>query len=119
MPLRIEADLRLVIDDRPATLTGSGTVLRLTLSSARILRSLRQVSLPNIGTAGARAPTFKEMPGLLAAQGLTIEVADDKGLLLILGAGAAGKSFTVPGFGRLEHLALGSPGAALRLVSAL
>ena len=119
MPLRIEADLELVIDDRPATLTGSGNVLRLTLSSPRILRSMRTVSLPNIGTAGDRAPTFKDMPGLLAAQGLTLEIADEKGLLLTLGAGAGGKSFTVPGLGRLEHLAIGSPGAALRLLSSL
>lgn len=119
MPLRIEAELDLVIDDRPATLTGSGTVLRLTLSSARTLRSLRQVSLPNLGGAGTRAPTFKEIPGLLAAQGLTLEVADDRGLLLVLGAGAEGKSFSVPGFGRIGHLALGSPGAALRLLSSL
>lgn len=119
MALRIEADLDLVIDDRPATLTGSGKTLRLTLSTARTLRSLRTISLPNVGAAGARAPTFTDIPGILAAQGLTLEVADQKGLLLILGAGAEGKSFTVPGFGRLEHLALGSPGAALRLIPSL
>lgn len=119
MALRIEADLDLEIDGRPAQLTGSGRLLRLTLSSPRTLRSLRQVSLPNLGTAGDRAPSFKDLPGILAGQGLTLEVADPKGLLLILGAGAEGRSFTVPGLGRIEHLALANPGAALRLLSSL
>ena len=119
MPLRIEADLDLEIDGSPAQLTGSGRTLRLTLSTPRTLRALRQVSLPNLGGAGDRAPTFRELPGLLAAQGLTLEVADPKGLLLILGAGAQGKSFTVPGLGRIGHLALANPGAALRLLSSL
>ena len=113
--LRIEADLELSIDGQAATLTGSGQVLRLTLSSARILRSLRAVSLPDLGISGGQVPTSSDLPGILAGQGLTLEVADAKGLLLILGAGAAGRSFTLPGFGTIAHLALASRRAALRL----
>jgi len=113
--LRIEADLELSIDGQAATLTGSGQVLRLTLNSVRTLRSLRAVSLPNLAGAGTKAPTFRDLPGVLAGQGLTLEVADAKGLLLILGAGAAGRSFMLPGFGKIAHLALASRRAALRL----
>lgn len=116
MALSIEAALDLEIDGQGATLTGSGQVLRLTLSSTRTLRSLRAVSLPKLPIFGGRAPTFGEMPGLLARQGLTLEVADRKGLLLTLGAGAGGDNLTVPGFGTLAHTALASRRAGLRLV---
>lgn len=119
MALFVEANLDLEIDGQPATLTGSGSVLRLTLSTPRTLRALRQVSLPTITTMDGRAPSFKDAPGVLAAQGLTLEVADQKGLLLILGRGAEGKSFNLPGFGKLEHLKLGSKSAALRLMQAI
>lgn len=119
MALFVEADLELVIDGQPATLKGSGSVLRLTLSTPRTLRALRQVSLPNITTMDGRAPTFSDAPGVLAAQGLTLEVADQKGLLLILGRGAEGKSLSLPGFGKLEHLTLGSKRAMLRLLQGI
>ncbi len=115
MALRIEADLELTLAGRKATLTGAGQVLRLTLSDLRSLRDLRSVSLPNLGTLGDEAPTFRDMPGVLARQGLTLEVADSKGLLLILGMGAAGGSFSLPGLGKIEHLKLASKSAALRL----
>ena len=115
MALHIEADLELLIDDRRATLTGSGQVLRLTLGNLRSLRDLRGVSLPNLGVLDGAAPTFKDLPGILAQQGLTLEVADRKGLLLILGTGAAGRSFSLPGLGKIEHLTLASKRAALRL----
>jgi len=113
--LRIEADLELSISDQKATLTGSGQVLRLTLSSLRSLQDLRSLSLPNLGVLGGRAPTFKNLPGLLAQQGLTLEVADRRGLLLILGTGAAGRSFSLPGLGKIEHLTLANKRAAFRL----
>ncbi len=109
----------LVIDGQPATLAGSGSVLRLTLSTPRTLRALRQVSLPNITTMNGRAPNFTDVPGVLASQGLTLEVADQKGLLLILGRGAEGKSLSLPGFGKLEHLKLGSRSAMLRLLQGI
>ena len=115
MALHIEADLELTIAGRGATLTGAGQVLRLTLSDLRSLRDLRSVSLPNLGTLGGEAPTFRDMPGVLAQQGLTLEVADPEGVLLILGTGAAGRSFSLPGFGKLEHLVLANKRAALRL----
>jgi len=113
--LSVEAQLDLEIDGRAATLTGSGQVLRLTLDSARTLRNLRSVSLPQLPIFGGRAPTFTDVPGLLAQQGLTLSVADRKGLLLTLGAGAEGKSLTVPGFGTLAHTALANRRAGLRL----
>ena len=119
MALAIEADLKLEVDGHPATLTGSGQTLRLTLSTPRTLRALRTVSLPNITTMDGRAPSFHDVPKILATQGLTLEVADTKGLLLILGRGAEGKSLSLPGFGRLEHLSLGSRRAALRLLGSI
>ena len=119
MSLSIDADLELEIDGHPATLTGSGQTLRLTLSTPRILRALRTVSLPNIKTMDGRKPDFRNAPGILAAQGLTLEVADAKGLLLILGRGAEGKSLNLPGFGKLEHLTLGGKRAALRLLGSI
>jgi len=112
--LHIEADLELSIAGRGATLTGAGQVLRLTFSDLRSLRDLRSVSLPRL-SLGGEAPTFRDMPGVLARQGLTLEVADREGVLLILGTGAAGRSFSLPGFGRLEHMALANKRAALRL----
>ncbi len=114
MALHIEADLELSIAGRGATLTGAGQVLRLTFSDLRSLRDLRSVSLPHL-SLGGEAPTFRDMPGVLARQGLTLEVADSKGLLLILGMGAAGGSFSLPGLGKIEHLKLASKSAALRL----
>ena len=119
MALSIDADLELEIDGQPATLTGSGRTLRLTLSTTRILRALRTLSLPNITTMDGREPDFRDAPGILAAQGLTLEVYDEKGLLLTLGRGAEGKSLSLPGFGRLEHLTLGGKRAALRLLGSI
>ena len=119
MALSVEADLDLEVDGHAATLTGSGQTLRLTLSTPRILRALRTVSLPNITTMDGRKPDFRDAPGILAAQGLTIEVYDQKGLLLILGRGAEGKSLSLPGFGKLEHLTLGGKRAALRLLGSI
>lgn len=115
MALSVEAQLDLEIDGQAATLTGSGQVLTLTLSSARILRNLRTLSLPALPLFGGQTLTFREVPGLLAQQGLTLAVADRKGLLLTLGAGASGKSLTVPGFGILAHTALAGRRAGLRL----
>ncbi len=112
MALSIEANLDLVIDGQAATLTGSGKVLRLTLDSTKTLRALRSVSLPVLP---GRAPTLKDLPGVLAEQGLTLELADAQGLLLTLGKGAGGSGCTVPGWGRLEHVALAGKRAALRL----
>lgn len=115
MALRIEADLELHLDNRKVTLTGSGQLLRLTFDDLRSLRDLRSVSLPNLGVLGSQAPAFKDLPGFLARQGLTLEVADRKGLLLILGMGAAGNSFSLPGLGEIGHLKLANKRAAFRL----
>ncbi len=115
MALRIDADLELFIDNERATLTGSGQVLRLTLSNLRSLQDLRLVSLPSLGVVGSQAPTFRDLPGLLTRQGLTLEVADRQGPLLILGTGAAGRSFSLPGLGKIEHLMLANKRAAFRL----
>jgi hypothetical protein len=114
--LLVHADLDLVIDGLPAKLTGSGRVLRLELSEARILRSLLRVSLPRFPIFGSRAPTPAQLPGLLAAQGLTLEITDPSGPLLVLGEGAKDKIYRLPGVGRLEYVALARPGAALRLL---
>lgn len=116
MGLFVEAQLDLEIDGQGATLTGSGQVLRLTLSSVRTLRNLRAVSLPALPMFGGQAITFREMPGLLERQGLTLSVADRKGLLLTLGVGAGGKSLKIPGFGTLAHTTLANRRAAMRLV---
>ena len=106
----------MVIDGAPAKLTGAGQTLRLELTETRTLRRFLHVSLPKFPIFGERAPTPTQVPGLLASQGLTLEVADTSGLLLILGEGAKGNSYTLPGIGRLEHVALARPGAALRLI---
>ena len=115
MALSVEADLELLIDGQRATLTGSGKVLRLTLASVRTLRQLRGVSLPLPSVLGTRAPLLGTLPGLLEREGVTLEIADARGLLLTLGRGAQGKQVNVPGFGTLHHTALAGRRAALRL----
>lgn len=115
MALSVEADLELLVDGQRATLMGSGKVLRLTLASARMLRQLREVSLPLSSVFGTRAPTLGTLPGLLEREGLTLEIADARGLLLTLGRGARGKRVSVPGFGTLHHTALAGGRAVLRL----
>lgn len=115
MALSVEADLELFINAQRATLTGSGQVLRLTLESARMLRQLREVSLPIPAVLGTRAPTLNTLPTLLEREGLTLEIADARGLLVTLGRGAHGKRVSVPGFGTLHHTALAGGRAALRL----
>lgn len=116
MALLVDADLDLEIGGLSAKLTGSGRVLRLELSETRLLRSLLRVSLPRFPIFGTQAPKPTQVPGLLASQGLTLEVADRSGVLLILGEGAKGRAYTLPGFGRLEYVALARPGAVLRLL---
>jgi hypothetical protein len=113
--LSVEADLELLIGAQKATLTGSGKTLRLTLESARMLRQLRAVSLPLPAVLGTRTSTLRTLPTLLEREGLTLEIADRRGLLLTLGRGARGKRVNAPGLGTLEHTALAGGRAALRL----
>lgn len=117
--LRVEADLSLEIDGRRARLRNAGELLILELETAALLRDLLRVERPDlhalfgIGRAGGGSP--RRLPALLAGQGLTVEVHDRRGPLLILGAGAAGREVSLPLLGRVEHVALASAGAALRL----
>lgn len=116
MSRRVIADLDLEIDGQRAKFTGTGRHMRLQVEEARTLRKFLQVSLPNLRRAGASiAPT--EVPAMLAKEGLTVEVADSSGPLFILGEGAGGRGYTVPGFGRVDSVALASKRAAFRLAS--
>ncbi len=116
MSRRVIADLDLEIDGQRAKFTGAGRHMRLQVEEARTLRKFLQVSLPNLKRAGASfTPT--EVPAMLAREGLTVEVADRSGPLFILGEGAGGRGYTVPGFGRVDSVTLANKRAAFRLAS--
>lgn len=102
--MRIDADLDITIDGRAARLHGSGRVLRLEVEEAAVLRQL----------AASMARPKRDIGALLASQGLTVEVADRKGLLLIVGAGA--KPGPLNRFTGSKHVQPASYGAVLRLV---
>lgn len=76
--MRLEADLAITIDGRPASLRGSGRRLRFEVDEAAVLRRL---------VADFGRPST-DVGALLARRGLTLEVADRKGLLLVIGAEA-------------------------------
>lgn len=120
MTLSVHADLRIEIDGRTAQLRGSGRSLRLELETPVLLRDFFRAELPDLHALfGIGAPggenAARRLPAALAASGLTLEIHDRRGLLLTLGEGAQGQGFTLPLVGRLEHVALAGPGAALRL----
>lgn len=116
MALSVQADLSLSIDGQSAHLSGSGRTLTLTLENPTMLRKMLQVPLPKLAKAGGKERKLTSIPKLLERMGLTLNIADDKGTLLILGEAAAGKSYTLPFVGKLENVALASKRAALRLV---
>lgn len=74
-----------------------------------------QVSLPDLPMFGPTKAEPKDFPSLLARHGLTLEIADNKGPLLILGADANGKSYAIPGLGTVNDVALAGLQAAARL----
>ena len=113
--MAVDADLNLDIDGQQARLRGSGQELTLTVETPALLRKFFQVSLPDVRSADKRGRGVSYVPTLLAEQGLTLVIADEKGDLLVIGAGAQGKSYKVPLVGKLEHVSLASAGAALRL----
>lgn len=113
--LAIDANLNLNIDGQKAQLRGSGQKLTLTVENPALLRKFFQVSLPDTRSADDRGLGVSYIPNLLAEQGLTLVIADEKGELLIIGAGAQGKSYKVPLVGELRHVSLASAKAALRL----
>ncbi len=76
--MQIDANLSIHIDGRPASLRGSGRVLRFEVEETAVLRQL---------AASARRSTL-DIGELLAKQGLTVEVADRKETLLVIGANA-------------------------------
>lgn len=112
--LAIEADLDIAIDGRSAKLSGSGKRLTLELASAVMVRDLLRISLPQLGPDEL---TVREVPGLLVALGLTLDVRDRRGLLFSIGSEIAGKTVRVPFLGRLEHVELAGKGALLRLAT--
>lgn len=115
----IHADLRLDIDGRSATLTGSGKRLTLELESARMVRTLSDIELPRLHGAAAKphgtVANTRNMPGILAGLGLSVEVRDRKGPLFVVGADAAGASISLPFLGKVEHVSLAGVGALRRL----
>lgn len=115
-PRRVYADLDLEIDGQPAKFTGTGRRMRLEVQEAGVLRGLLRVPLPNFKRAGANVSP-NDMPTLLAKEGLTLEVADKRGPLVMMGEEAAGRGYTVPGIGRVNDVALANKRAALRLAS--
>ena len=113
---RVEADINLEIDGQRAKFTGTGRHMRLEVEEASTLRKMSQVALPNLQRAGTSFST-NDVPAMLAAEGLTLEIVDRSGPLLILGEGAHGKGYSVPGIGRVNDVTLANKRAALRLAS--
>ena len=113
---RVIADIDLEIDGKPAKFTGTGRHMRFEVEEARTLRSLSKVALPDFQRAGTSfQPTH--VPTMLADEGLTLEVADGRGPLFIMGEEARGKGYAVPGMGRVDNVTLVNKRAALRLAS--
>ena len=115
MGLLVDANLNIEIDGQPATLTGSGQLLRLTVSRTRILASFLAISMPNVAILGKTGFAPKDFPSLLTHQGLTLEIVDDKGPLLVLGEAVKGRSYLIPGIGVIRDVALANVQAAARL----
>lgn len=116
MARRVKADVTLTIDGQPAKFTGTGRHMRLEVDKASTLRNFLRIPLPNLRRAGASFSPA-EVPSMLAREGLTLEVADKRGPLFILGEEAGGRGYTVPGFGRVNDVTLANKRAALRLAS--
>ena len=87
----------------------------MTVSRTRILASFLTISMPNIAILGKTGFTPKDFPSLLTRQGLTLEIVDDKGPLLILGEAVKGRSYLIPGVGLIRDVALANLQAAARL----
>ena len=113
--LAIEADLDLDIDGQAAKLTGTGQRLVLELSTARTLRGMLDISLPHIAQVG---DPRRNAATLLTQGGLTLEIRDGRGPLLVLGKQAAGERLTLPGVGTFEDAKMASKTALLRLAFA-
>lgn len=120
MPLRVHADLSLTIDGQNARLSGTGRQLTLELQDARTLKQLLNVALPQLPFGSKAKPThpLKALPSLLAGQGITLNIRDRRGALLILGHDAQGKRLTLPFVGSFEDSQLASRGALLRMALA-
>ncbi|MEM6428437.1 MAG: hypothetical protein AAF708_04290 [Deinococcota bacterium] len=123
IPLRIQAEIELEVDGQRAWVEGSSDTLRLKLAKPHMLRKFFDIALPNVSVFGimpdinaSAQPSFSLIPMLLTQVGLTLEIADQKGPLIILGKAAQGKRYTLPGIGTLENVKLASAGAVFRLV---
>jgi hypothetical protein len=102
--LRIDASLDISVDGQPARLRGSGRVLRFEVEETGLLRRL---------AAGVQQPSV-DIGEVLAAQGLTVEVADRKGTLLVIGANA--RPGPLNRFTGSKFISPTSYGAVMRLI---
>lgn len=108
------ADLHLEIDGRTARLSGSGQRLILDVASAATVRDFLRISLPDLGDGQVSA---RDVPKALVALGLTLDIRDPRGSLLVIGAEAADASIRVPVMGRLRHVRIAGRRALLRLAT--
>jgi hypothetical protein len=123
VPLHIAANIAIEVDGQRAQVEGSGSTLRLKLSKPHMLRKFFDIALPDVSVFGvtpaanaSSQPSFSLIPMLLSQIGLTLEIADSKGPLIILGKAADGKRYTLPGIGTLENVKLASASAVFRLM---
>lgn len=114
-PLRVRADLRLVVGETRASVTGDGD--RLTLTTDDVVALLGQAAEVAPGGAGVSAIRRNvRMAGrALDNAGLTVRITDRRGTLMDLGAGCRS------GAGRLmlgsPHASFGSPRAVLPVLA--
>ncbi len=115
LPLNVQADLSLSVDGQTATIRGTGRRVRMEMPDTSMLRQIRKTDIPGLETFG-NMPSLTDIPKILAGQGLTLDIADHRGVLLTLGAEASERGLWLPFVGRIEHFSLGGVRAFVRLV---
>ncbi|MDZ7704055.1 MAG: hypothetical protein U5L04_06175 [Trueperaceae bacterium] len=115
MSLNVRAELSLSVDGQTATIRGAGRRVRMEMSDTSMLRQIRKTDIPGLEKFG-NMPPLTDIPKILAGEGLTLDIADHRGVLLTLGAEADERGWWIPFVGRIEHFSLGGIRAFVRLI---
>lgn len=115
MPLNVQAELSLSVDGQTATIRGAGRRVRMELVDTSMLRKIRKTEIPGLEKFG-NIPPLTDIPKILAKEGLTLDIADHRGVLLTLGKDARERGIWIPFVGRIENFSFGGIFAFVRLI---
>lgn len=114
MPLRVHGRVSLDVDGESVLFAADGADWTATVSRFGVLRRLAGALPPLPHPFGRPAPAT--LPGMLAQQGITLEIHDARGPLLKLGRAAASRRLRVPFLLDVPHARVAGPWAWLRLL---